>query len=577
MKRKVRYDLVLFAILAVLAFLPMLQKQTGWFKLEPLKGVYPTTAYPQLNWEDFRSGQYQRQMEAQLSERFGFREPIIRLYNQYLWDCYRKTYASEIAVGRDNWLYYRQSVNDYYGTEMYRWQPNAEAARVAFDREALMMHKLRGVLKDYGVEFLVFMAPEKGFLYPEHLPQCLPDTTSLNAREYYSAKFDEMGFPYIEMTKWFQALKQADTLPYSLMSQTGAHWGFSSVLAADSLLRFMETLGGESLPKLVIGTYHESADSTQQDDRDLEMNLNLMRPLRHPYDRLFDAEVTIKADSAVRKPNVLFVGNSFLWRMHYYIPFDDLFSSSEYWFYNSTAYYGKDYAQQAKVVELDMLEKLLDADYIVWFTTGNQMYKMSYGFAEKALITICVSEERRDEVRLQLMDSLFADRASDVSDRDSTRNVFWEQANELMTKRLEHYFPELAENGIPESRNPRIDEVLVVKEIKKDSAWMAVLDCQTVIQEASLKRVLSMEAQNVLNDRPLLRDMPDVFERKAFKQSPAYDILVDSIARQMRASPYTMKRIAEKAEKNGLTLDEQIGYDARWIVNDQIKRGLVVW
>ena len=90
------------------------------------------------------------------------------------------------------------------------------------------MWKLRGVLQDYGVEFLMFMAPEKGFLYPEHLPDRKHDTTTINAREYYVAQFEENSFPYIEMTSWFQALKEADTLPYSLISQTGAHWGYGS-------------------------------------------------------------------------------------------------------------------------------------------------------------------------------------------------------------------------------------------------------------------------------------------------------------------------------------------------------------
>ena len=179
------------------------------------------------------------------------------------------------------------------------------------------------------------------------------------------------------------------------------------------------------------------------------MNLNLMRPLRRPYDRLFDAEVSIDADSTVRKPSVLFVGNSFLWRMHYYIPFDALFASSEYWFYNSTAYFGKGYAQQAKVGELDMLEKLLDADYIVWFTTGNQMYKLSYGFVESALMQLCLSEERRDEVRLQLIDSLIVADIPDVSNCDSLRQAYWEKANELMLLQPEHYFLELAGEDIP--------------------------------------------------------------------------------------------------------------------------------
>jgi hypothetical protein len=557
MGKKPKYDLVLFIILMMLLFASLVQKSTGWVKTEPLKGVYPTTPYPLLNLKDFRSGDYQKQMEQQLSERFGFREPVIRLYNQYLWDFYRKTYAHDIVAGKHNWLYYEQNVNDYYGTEMYRWLPDALTARETFDREARLMLKLRGVLQDYGIEFLMFIAPEKGFLYPEHLPDRQHDTNSINAREYYAAKFEENGFPYIEMTSWFQALKEADTLPYSLISQTGAHWGFSSVLAADSLLRLMETLKGEHLPKLALGPFHESADSTQSDDHDLEMNLNLMRKMRHPYDRLYDADVTVVTNSTIRKPKVLFIGNSYLWRMRYYIPFEELFEWSEFWFYNSTAYSGPGYADQTPVADLDIIEKVLDADYVVWFTTGNQMYKATYGFVERALLNFCINDDKVNKTRESLMDSL---------------SLSWQEANQILINDPEHYFTELAVDSIPSARNPRVRETLVINEIKKDSIWMWNLStCQTVIQNASLDRVLLMEAHNIIDDKPLMRDMSDVEAKRDRVES-----LVSDMIEEILPQPELMERIRNMAADKGISVEEQTELAARWIVNDKIKRGIIV-
>ena len=439
---------------------------------------------------------------------------------------------------------------------MYRWLPDAQTARETFDREARLMWKLRGVFQDYGVEFLMFMAPEKGFLYPEHLPDRQQDTTSINAREYYAAKFEENGFPYIEMTTWFQALKEVDTLPYSLISQTGAHWGFSSVLAADSLLRYMETLKDESLPELAIGPFHESADSTQSDDHDLEMNLNLMRKMRHPYDRLYDAEVTVVANTGVRKPKVLFIGNSYLWRMRYYIPFEELFEYSEFWFYNSTAYSGPGYADQNPVADLDLIEKVLDADYVVWFTTGNQMYKATYGFVERALMNFCVDDNKVNKTRESIMDSL---------------GLSWEEANQILINDPEHYFPELTGDSIPSARNPRVRETLVMNEIKKDSVWMWNLStCQTIIQNASLEQVLLMEAHNIIESKPLMRDMPNVeATRDRIEQ------LVVNMIEEVRGKPSLMQQIEEKAAKKGISVEEQTLFDARWIVNDNIRRGII--
>ncbi len=577
MKKKTIYDIVLFALLSILAFLPMAQEHLHLFDLKQLVGVMVEAKKPELTKENYVSGQYQQQMEAYAGQNFGFHESIIRLYNQYLYDFYRKTYNEEIIPGRDGWFYYQQNVNDYYGTEMYRWQPTVEKARATYDREARLMWKLRGVLHDYDKEFLMFMAPEKGFLYPEHLPKRQIDTTTINARLYYSQKFDEYDFPYIEMTKWFQAIKEADTVPYILIPQSGAHWSFSSVIAADSLFRFMGSLKNEKLGTLKVGPLRESSEQTKIGDYDLENTLNLWRTVSHKGEKLLDAEVTVISDSTTVKPNVLFVGNSYLFRMNYFVPFEDMFSYTDYWFYNSTAYYGEHYALKRSVWEIDFLQRLMDADYIVWFTTGNQMYKVSYGFVERALMTLCVSDDRVNDVRNQLMDSLRHDSTfmSTIDTLSDTKGVelrkqLWQQSNNLITRNPEYYFPELAGDSIPTARNPKIPEYLVIKNIKKDDDWMISLQCQTIIHNATLDNILKMEAQNVLNGWPLMRDEQNVVSKENYVNS-----LVADMKLELQGKPVSVQAIKDKATATGKTFEEQLEADARWIINDRINRGVI--
>lgn len=577
MKKKTIYDIVLFALLGVLAFLPMAQEHLHLFNLRHLVGVMVEVEQPELTMQSYKSGRYQQQMEAYAGQHFGFHESIIRLYNQYLYDFYRKTYNEEIIPGRDGWFYYQQNVNDYYGTEMYRWQANVDEARATYDREARLMWKLRGVLQDYGIEFLMFMAPEKGFLYPEHLPIRQIDTTTINARLYYSQKFDEYDFPYIEMTKWFQAIKEADTLPYNLIPQSGAHWGFSAVFAADSLFRFMSSLKNEHFGTLKIGPLRESSPETKLGDRDLENTMNLMRGPSHRHERLLDAEVTVVSDSTTVKPNVLFIGNSYLFRMNYYIPFEDMFSYTDYWFYNSTAYYGRQYAQKRPVSEIDILQRLIDADYVVWFTTGNQMYKVSYGFVERALMTLCLSDDRVNEVRGHLMDSLsrdsvFLSTIDTLNDPQGVklRQQLWQETSTLITNNLEHYFPELDGDSIPTIRNPKIPEYLIIRDIKNDPDWMISLQCQTVIRNTTIDNIMKMEAQNVLNGRPLMRDEEDVVSKENYVNS-----LVAQVKEELLAKPASVQSIQEKAAAKGRTFEEQLEGDARWVVNDRINRGVI--
>ena len=574
MKKKPKYDLVLCILLMVLGFLPMLQGRFQLFSLEPLNGVTKELAKPEFGLEAYRSGTFAKEAEAYTSQHIGFREPIIRLYNQYLWNCYHKTYAHDVVAGKEGWLFYPQSVRDYYGQELLRWHPSTEEAREKFDQEVKYLNWARSILKENGVDLLVFIAPEKSFLYPEFLPNGEKDTTTFNACDYFAQQFDETGFPYIEMTRWFQQIK--DTVDYPLIPQTGAHWIFPSVYAVDSLTHLMGELKGIELPKIKIGEAYPIRNRDHNYDNDLELLLNLAFPMKHQYGYYPRHKVGIEHDSTSVKPKVLFIGNSYFWPMNNFVPFQEMFETTEFWFYASTAYYGKDLDQTVSVTKLNLLEKLLDFDYIVWFTTGNQINKGTEGFAERALVNLCFNEKEIAEKRVRLIDSLMCDSATIASfgtpiTDSNYRQKLWPIADQIMYSHSERYFPTLCSDTLPKTRNPRIKEILAINEIKKDSAWMRNLStCQTVIQNATFEQVLLMEAYNIIDGKPLMRDMDDPEAKRDRVES-----LVTDMLQQMRSNPITMQRNQEKAQKNGISEDKQLLLDARWIVNHLIKVGKI--
>ena len=574
MRKKPKYDLVLFILLMVLGFIPMLQSRFQLFPMNPLNGVTVEIEKPKFDLDTYRSGAYVKQAEAYTSQHIGFREPIIRLYNQYLWDFYRKTYAHDVVAGKQNWLYYPQSVRDYYGQELLRWHPSTEEAKVKFDKEMKYLNWSRSILKENGVELIVFMAPEKSFLYPEYLPNGEKDTTTFNACDYFAQHFEETSFPYIEMTRWFQQIK--DTVDYPLIPQAGAHWIFPSVYAVDSLSRLMGKLKGISLPRIKIGEYYETLDRDHNYDNDLEQLLNLAFPLRHQYGYCPRYHVGIEHDSTTVKPKVLFIGNSYFWAIQLFVPLHEMFETTEFWFYASTAYYGDNLDQTIDVIQLDFIEKLLEFDYVVWFTTGNQINKGTEGFAAKALVNLCYSKKEIASVRIHLTDSLRHDPATlasiNIPLTDSNyRQLLWPIADRLIYDNPERYFPNLGSNSLPTERNPRIKEILAINEIKKDSVWIWNLStCQTIIQNASFEQVLLMEAYNLIENKPLMRDMDDPKAKRDRVES-----LVNNMLQEMRNNPITMQQIQEKAKKNGISIERQLLVDARWIVNYQIKTGKI--
>ena len=546
-RRKTRYDMILFGILMLLLFLPMLQAHIFHIPLKPLHGVTIATERPDFDLEAYRSGDFVKQEEAYVGEHFGFREPIIRLYNQYLWSCYKKTYANDVMAGKKGWLYYPSSVRDYYGKEMLLWQSTAEDARRNFDRDVKHMNWVRTILKDNGVELLAFIAPEKGALYPEYLPDDEHDTTTFNAREYYGRRFEETGFPCIEMTRWFQQMK--DTVSYPLIPQTGAHWLFPSVYAADSLFRLMGDLKGDLLPRLRIGTLHESDNHGA--DNDLEQLLNLSLPIPHRFGFSPVAEVTVESDSMTVKPRVLFVGNSFFWAFDKYIPLCEVFDNVEFWYYFSTAYYGEGLEQICAVTDLNLLEKLLDFDYVVWFSTGNQMNKGTMSFANALLLELCASDSLQKATRDRIADSLSI---------EGTAEEVYQQAQALLID-----YPELVHglNGdsLPAMRNPKLRNAHFTKDIRKDSLWIQALEAQAFLRTTKLSFMLQAEADRLREGKPLYRDQKAEI---AFGQRCLQE--VEETKEKIRNKPESMERVKAKAEQQGKTLEKALKDDAQWLI-----------
>ena len=538
----------------ILLFMPLLQGRFQLIPLKPLFGVTIETEKPEFELESYRSGAYAKQEEAFVGEHFGFREPIIRLYNQYLWSCYKKTYAHDVMAGKQGWLYTPESVSDYYGTELLNWQPSVEEARRNFEREVKYLCHARDILKENDVELLAFIAPEKSFVYPEYLPDGKHDTTTINACATFLHRFEENGFPCIDMTSWFKQMK--DTVDYPVIPQTGAHWVFPAVYAADSLFRFMGELKGIELPKLKYGALHES--DNHGTDNDLERLLNLSLPIRKRQGYSPTAEVTVEHRTNSVKPRVLFIGNSFMWGFATRLPMKEVFNEVEFWYYFSTAYTGDPLTPSGNVVDLNLLEKLLDFDYIVWFTTGNQLNKGTNGFANSVILTLGVD----DSIRQAYIDRIADTICRDAINRVSTDTILRQEAIAILHNHPE-IIPELNAETLT-TQNSNIPYAKVTKDIRKDSIWMAALNAQAFLRSATMDQMLHAEVDRIKAGKPLYKDQAEEIR---------FSLLVQEEVRQrierIPNHKELMESIREKAIRLNKPLDKAIKDDAIWITREK--------
>ena len=549
---------ILFGLLMVFLFSFMIQEHFKPFKTKELMGYFLKPEKPKFRWEWYKNGYFQQSIEKYITNNYGFREPIIRLYHQYCWDFFGKEYVSYIYSGKERWLYYDHNIEDYYGTEMYHWYPDAEAARQGYEQEVRLLNKVKGILEDYDVTLMTFIAPSKNVIYPEYLPRREKDTTTLNPREYFARRFKETGIPCFEMNDYFMKMK--DTCSFYLFPPTGDHWTFSCVYATDSLLRFMEQQRGIKLPHIEYGNeYHTECRIGDDQNRDLEGELNLLRPITfNPKYAYKELDYWVVSDSATVKPSALFIGNSFLLRTIAYVPPKEVFSDFQFWYYNRVAYQGLDRLIDS-VSFLNRLDYLLDADYIVWFSSASQMYRATEGFAEDAIIQLCIGDERFRQRQNELADSLQLQPG---------------QVAPMLRKNPEAYFPEIAGEGIPTARNPILltDDCWkrrdIRRQIKSDPQWMLAVSSQMALEGITLQQAIDNETEQVMQGQPAMRD-------KNIGPKEYREILIKQMEQKIRYDKDWLKVLTEEAASKGLDLDAWIYENAAYMVDMDIHDGKI--
>ena len=399
-----RTALVLFCLLAVLAFAPMVQEHLNWPHVKALAGVQEEAPLPKLELTTYRNGQFQKNLEKYLQHHYGYRPNNIRLYNQYLWDCYGKTYVKySIIEGKEGWLYEPWFVEDYYHGGTFLQQKDSLTLARQLHREAFRIFQLQNILEQYGITLLVCQAPGKDIVYPEFLPD---DTAAyrpkeISAREVYEERFNTLGVNHINMEQWFLQMK--DTVDFLLFPQKGTHWSnIAAVYAADSIFRYIEDKQGFRMNQRVIG--RPTIGKFKRPDYDLEELYNLQRPLKKLPQHYVDVEIRPLPDAV--KPKLITVGDSYFWNISRQIPLDSLFSSWPYLYYNHTVYH--DTVRQ-DINQFDLVNELLSADAVMLIYSSTSLYEMSNDFCRKALIALCYDPEELDEIQAEVVETIKQD------------------------------------------------------------------------------------------------------------------------------------------------------------------------
>ena len=377
--------IILFSLTAVLLFASMIQQATGAFSFKELSGVTEMQAHPVFSFQNLREGTYQSETEAYLKQHYGVREPLTRLYNQNLWTFFRYSQVEEdqrIVITDDNWIFEPWTVEEYYQSHAYQYADDSLEMAELFEAEVKRLYQIQQILEPFGTRLFVALLPGKEQICAEHLPKNTEyfKEKKLTAFDFYSKRLNELGVNNINLGAWFMQLK--DSVDYPLFPQTGTHWSnLAAIHSADTLIRYMEWLSDSNMVNIIISDMFQR---TLKPDADLESLMNLIWPLQKAPN--FLAEACYDFDTTAWRPRLITIGDSFYWNILNFTPVWDVFESVPFWYYFSTAYFDDDDLKVTKAVaDLDVLQEVIDADFVMLSYSTSSLYKMSSGFSERLL------------------------------------------------------------------------------------------------------------------------------------------------------------------------------------------------
>ncbi len=362
---------ILFTFLFLMLCMPLLQQLFRVVESGKLYGDVrnaPDTVFTIKGWWN---GRYQKVKNDYLNDNMGFRNDLVRLNSQLDYSLFSKLHANGVVLGKDHYLYEKGYIDVYCGRG-YKGDDTVRA-------EMYKLRRIQDTLEKLGKSMVVIFAPSKARYYSEYIPDylyCNEPADNLYAENIKLA--DSFGVKYIDFDGWFLQMKK--TLKYKLFAKQGTHWNkYGSILASDSLVKYLERLRGIGLPHIVV-TGVDSSDEPVENETDISQGLNLILPFTQ--ERFVHPQYHYTSDSSRKELKTVFIGDSFLWSfMHNKLP-ENLGKGWEVWFYFNEIW--SERPDQQYIGHYDWMQTIRQSDCVIIMNAAVNMHSIGSGFADRA-------------------------------------------------------------------------------------------------------------------------------------------------------------------------------------------------
>ncbi|MEO8085813.1 MAG: hypothetical protein ABI763_03280 [Bacteroidota bacterium] len=365
--RQQQLKLILFSVLFALLFLPFLQQQFSVFTFKPLTGEFIPAEKQNITMAGWLQGDFQKAYDKNYEENLGFRNFLIRFYNQVDFSFFNTMHA-EVVAGKKGYLFQESYLNSFTGNDFIGEEKIKEEVRkIKFVKDRL---------KEKGISLVLAIAPSKVRFYPEYIPSYYLNRQTI-ATNYYTYKrmLQDEQVPFMDFIDYFSKLK--DTTRYLLYPKQGIHWSqYGMYVVADSLLKKIRTDEGIMLNNLSFDSI-EFTDQLRSTDYDLGDLSNVLFEMKH--DKMPYPVLHFENDPAKPRPNVLVIGDSYYWNIYYAEIPKYIFSRANFWYYNHEVYAdtlpGKQIVDQANFMNEVERQRI-----VIVLETEINLNKFGFGF-----------------------------------------------------------------------------------------------------------------------------------------------------------------------------------------------------
>ena len=184
--------------------------------------------------------------DAAFTDRFRGRKALIALQHAILVLGFDTSPGGNVVLGRDDWLYFAGEDGHALDRHVRGVMPFGDDLVAGLAAE---LERRRAWLAERGIAYVITVAPDKGTIYPEHLPRWIrpmPGPTPL-ARATAALRANT-AVRYVDLRPVLQAAKQREQVYY----RTDSHWNYLGAIAAYEALmaEVQRAVGTERLPTI---------------------------------------------------------------------------------------------------------------------------------------------------------------------------------------------------------------------------------------------------------------------------------------------------------------------------------------